>query len=105
MRFRWTATAASSGLVVVAFLTAAGADEAADARHARRRPEIVVAIGPRELVRPRDAMPFVMDSTLATLRRDAKTWFFYHSTDWGKNNEKFLGTPSDPFKPKSGERP
>jgi hypothetical protein len=57
-------------------------------------------MGARELVRPHDAMPFVMDASLPTLRRDAKTWFFYHSVDWGKNNEKFLGTPSDPFQTK-----
>ena len=100
MRFQWASAAASSGLVVVAFLTMAEADEAAGIQHARFRPEVVVTIGPRELVRTRDAMPFVMDGSLPTLRRDAKTWFFYHSVDWGKNNGKFCGTPSDPFQTK-----
>jgi hypothetical protein len=59
-----------------------------------------VTIGPRELIRQRDKMPFVMDASLPTLRRDEGTWFFYHSVDWGKSNEKFSGTVSDPFQTK-----
>ena len=43
-------------------------------------------------------MPFVMDSTLATLRRDQDSWFFYHTVDWGKRIEKWRGTPSNRFK-------
>jgi|GEM_PF-2745824 len=56
-----------------------------------------VTVGPRELIRGRDNMPFVMDSTLATLRRDQNSWFFYHTVDWGKRIEKWRGTPSNPF--------
>ena len=41
-----------------------------------------------------------MDSSLATLRRHDKTWFFYHSENWGKSNEKYCGTPSNPFQTK-----
>jgi len=36
-----------------------------------------VTVGPRDLIRGRENMPFVMDSTLATLRRDQDSWFFY----------------------------
>jgi len=39
-----------------------------------------VTVGPRELIRSRENMPFVMDSSLATLRRDQDSWFFYHTT-------------------------
>ena len=56
-----------------------------------------VTVGPRELIRGRENMPFVMDSTLATLRRDQDSWFFYHTVDWGKQIEKWRGTPSNPF--------
>ncbi len=61
----------------------------------------VVTIGPRELVCHRDKMPFVMDTSLATLRRDKETWFFYHSVDWGKSIEKYCGTASTPFQTKA----
>jgi hypothetical protein len=59
-----------------------------------------VTVGPRELIRGRENMPFVMDSTLATLRRDQDSWFFYHTVDWGKRIEKWRGTPSNPFQAK-----
>ena len=59
-----------------------------------------VTIGPRELIRGRENMPFVMDSSLATLRRDQDSWFFYHTVDWGKRIEKWRGTPSNPFEAK-----
>ena len=59
-----------------------------------------VTVGPREPVRSRENMPFVMDSTLATLRRDQESWFFYHTVDWGKRIEKWQGTPSNPFQAK-----
>jgi hypothetical protein len=62
--------------------------------------QIKVTIGPREVMRRLDDMPFVMDASLATLRRDAETWFFYHSVDWGKSNDKYCGTVSNPFQTK-----
>ena len=61
---------------------------------------IDVTIGPRELLRKRDKMPFIMDASLATLRQDDKTWFFYHSVDWGNSHEKYCGTASNPFQSK-----
>lgn len=61
---------------------------------------ITVNIGPREVLRGRDDMPFVVDASLATLRRDADSWFFYHSVDWGKSNDKYCGTVSNPFQTK-----
>ena len=60
----------------------------------------VVTIGPRELVRHRDKMPFTMDTSLPTLRRDNETWFFYHSVEWGKSLDKYCGTASNPFQTK-----
>lgn len=59
-----------------------------------------VVVGPRELVRAREQMPFIMDVSLPTLRRDETTWFFYHAVDWAKNNTKYSGTVSDPFQTK-----
>jgi hypothetical protein len=59
--------------------------------------DVDVTIGPRELMRARDDMPFVMDGSLPTLRRDEKSWFFYHSADWGKSNKKYRGTTANPF--------
>ena len=64
---------------------------------AEDRQTTLVTIGPRELVRQRDKMPFTMDSSLSTLRRNNKTWFFYHSVDWGNSIEKYWGTVSNPF--------
>ncbi|HRY51836.1 MAG TPA: glycoside hydrolase family 99-like domain-containing protein, partial [Candidatus Paceibacterota bacterium] len=45
-------------------------------------------VGPRELIRRRENMPFVMDLTLAALRRDQDSWFFDHTVDWGCFNEQ-----------------
>lgn len=59
-----------------------------------------VTVGPRERIRGRENMPFVMDSTLATLRRDQDSWFFYHTVDWGRRIEKWHGTPSNPLQAK-----
>lgn len=61
---------------------------------------VTVTIGPREIVRQHEEMPFVMDASLAALRSDDQTWFFYHVVDWGKCNEKYLGTVLDPFQTK-----
>lgn len=58
---------------------------------------IDVTIGPRESIRQRGEMPFIMDASLPTLRRDGETWFFYHAVDWGKSNEKYWGTAANPF--------
>ena len=57
-------------------------------------------IGSRELIRRHDKMPFVMDTSLATLRRDRETWFFFHSVDWGRRIDKYCGTAADPFQTK-----
>ena len=70
----------------------------------KARPAVEVTIGPRESMLERDEMPFVMDSSLPTLRRDDKSWFFYHSVDWGKSNDKYCGTASNPLKTKCGTR-
>ncbi len=53
---------------------------AADAAPAEEtaRQAFDVTIGPRELIRARDQMPFVMDASLPTLRRDDTRWFFFH---------------------------
>jgi len=59
-----------------------------------------LTIGPRELIRDRASMPFCMDSSLATLRRDANSWFFYHTENWSYRIDKFIGTPDDPFQSK-----
>lgn len=59
-----------------------------------------VTIGPREVVRTREAMPFVMDSSLATLRQDRDTWYFFHTVDWGNRIEKWSGTSENPFQSK-----
>jgi hypothetical protein len=61
---------------------------------------IAVTIGARELVRHRNKMPFVMDTSLPTLRKDREKWYFYHSVNWGKSLEKYCGTASDPFQTK-----
>lgn len=58
---------------------------------------VEVTVGPRQSVRTREAMPFVMDSSLATLRRDRDTWYFYHTVDWGNRIEKWSGTSENPF--------
>lgn len=91
-------------VVTVALLgLAARADEPGESAASRSatdqavRQPIEVRVGPREPIRDRGKMPFVMDSSLPTVRRDAETWFFYHSVDWGKANEKYLGTVSNPF--------
>ena len=60
-------------------------------------PAIDVTIGSREVIRQRTEMPFVMDGSLATLRHDKDSWFFYHSEDWGKSHDKYCGTASNPF--------
>ena len=61
---------------------------------------IDATIGPRVLIRPHDQMPFVMDTSLATLRRDSENWYFFHSVNWGKNIEKYCGTAANPFQTK-----
>ncbi len=66
----------------------------------KTRQSIDATIGPRVLIRPTDKMPFVMDTSLATLRRDSETWFFFHSVNWGKNIEKYCGTAANPFQTK-----
>lgn len=68
------------------------------------RDAIEVEIGPRELVRARDEMPVVMDGSLAALRRDEATWFFYHPGHWGMKTEKFIGTAADPFQARVWEK-
>ena len=75
---------------------------AADAAPAEEtaRQAFDVTIGPRELIRARDQMPFVTDASLPTLRRDDTRWFFYHSVDWWKSNEKYCGTAANPFETK-----
>jgi len=81
-----------------------------DAHAAESEPKTVsprptkVTVGPRELIRSLENMPFVMDSTLATVRQDQDSWFFYHTVDWGKRIEKWRGTPSDPFQAKVWEK-
>ncbi len=62
--------------------------------------KVDVTIGPRELIRGRQEMPFIVDASLATLRRDATTWFFYHAVDWGNRTDKFVGTVANPFETK-----
>ena len=59
-----------------------------------------ITIGPRESVRTREEMPFVMDSSLATLRRDQDSWYFYHTVNWGNSIEKWSGTSTNPFQTK-----
>ena len=69
------------------------------------RQTIDVTIGPRELMRQRDKMPFVMDTSLATLRRDNETWFFYHSVDWGNSTLRNTAAPQrTPSKRRCGTR-
>jgi hypothetical protein len=55
-----------------------------------------IEIGSRELVRASDST--CMDSTLATLRHDENSFYFYHSEDWGETNTKHIGDAADPFK-------
>ncbi len=77
------------------------APAAADSvRETALKQAVSVVIGPRELIRQRDKMPFIMDSSLATLKRDNESWFFYHSVEWGKSNDKYIGTAADPFQTK-----
>ena len=39
-----------------------------------------------------------MDTTLATLRHDENSFYFYHSENWGEINTKHKGDAADPFK-------
>ncbi|MHB8861608.1 MAG: hypothetical protein ACYC6N_04330 [Pirellulaceae bacterium] len=109
--FLWNRSVSSLACGMFAAMVALGWGELRTARtdepaagHAvtetETRQTIDVTIGPRELIRPRDEMPFVMDTSLPTLRRDNETWFFYHSVDWGKSIEKYCGTASNPFQTK-----
>jgi arylsulfatase len=97
-RAEGASSAAAKPNVVVA-LAADGEPDAIGQTAESPRPA-KVKIGPRELVRARRDMPFVMDSSLATLRRDQDSWFFYHTVDWGNRIEKWRGTPANPFQAK-----
>jgi hypothetical protein len=81
-------------------LAADGKPNAAIAKTVESPRSAEVTIGSRELVRAREGMPFVMDSSLATLRRDQGSWFFYHTVDWGNRIEKWSGTSTNPFQAK-----
>jgi len=54
-----------------------------------------MAIGPAQLLYDDAQMPFTMDGTLATLKRDATTQFFWHT--YGVTTTKWIGTPTSPF--------